>query len=108
VGRDDLDRLLLGLSGRLVEVLGGREMLRLPVRPRERLVRDLLQEVLEEGVLAALRRARVGLHREHLLAHERGEHWLQLLLGQPRQRREPALREALPQHGRVLEDAPLL
>ena len=38
---------------------------------RERLVGDPLEQVLEEAVLAALRRARVGLDGEHLLADER-------------------------------------
>ena len=53
------------------------------VVPRERLVRDSPDEVLEEAVLAVLGRARVGLEREHLLPHERREQRLQLALRRP-------------------------
>ena len=44
----------------------------------ERLVGDVADEVLQEAVLAALRRARIGLDAEHLLAHERREQRLEL------------------------------
>src|SRR5579862_9958784 len=87
---------------------GCREVLRLPAGFRERLVRDLLEQILEERVMAALGRARVRLDGQDLLAHERGEERLELRLAQVRQCRQSRLREALAEHGRVLKDAPLL
>ena len=73
---DDLDDLLL--DQRLLEERRGREMPRLAVGLGERLVGDLAQQVLEEAVLPVLRRARVGLDAEDLLAGERGEDRLEL------------------------------
>ena len=75
---------------------------------RERLVRDLAEQVLEEGVLPALRRPRIRLQREHLLPHERAQQRLELAPRPSRQRGERLLREALAEHGRVLKEASLL
>ncbi len=83
VRRDHLHGLLFGLPCRVREVLGRGKVPCLPIGPRERLVRDLPQEILEEGILPALRRARVGLHRQHLLAHDRRKERLELGLAQP-------------------------
>ena len=65
--------------------------LRAALALRERLVGDVPDEVLQEAVLAVLGRARVGLHAEHLLAHERREQRLELGLGEAR-RAPPARR----------------
>ena len=76
VGCDHLRDLVLGeRSGKLVR---SSEVTALPVAPRERLVGDPAHEVLQEAVLAVLGRARIGLQREHLLAHERGQERLEL------------------------------
>ena len=106
VGGDDLDDLLL--AKRLLEERSGREMLGLSVGLRKRLVGDPAQQVLEEDVLAVLRRARIGLDREHLLADERGEERIELGLGQATQRAEALLREGLAEDGAVLEGAAFL
>ena len=108
VGGDDLDDLvLLGAPDRRQE-LRGREVLRLALLLRDRLVGDVLDDVLEERVLAALGRARVGLDREDLLADQRGEQRLELCLGQAGQRRQPRLGERLAEHGTVLDEPALL
>ena len=83
-------------------------MARLAIRLCERFVGDLLQEVLEKCVLAALRRARVGLHGENLLADERGEDLLELRRVQGRQRGEARFREALAEDCGILEEATFL
>ena len=74
---------------------------------RERLVGDVAHEVLEEAVLAVLGRAGVGLHAEHLLPREGSEQRLDLGIG-ARERGERVSREGLAEHGRVLEQPPLL
>ena len=51
-------------------MVGGSEVRGSALSLRERLVGDVADEVLQEAVLAVLGRARVGLHDEHLLAHE--------------------------------------
>ncbi len=83
-------------------------MLGLALGLRQHLVRDRLDDVLQEGVLAAFRRAGIGLHRDDLLAEQRGEERLQLLGIAPAERRQSELVERLAEHGGVLDDAPLL
>ena len=78
-------------------------MLRLAVAPRQRLVRDALHEVLEEPVLSALRRTRIGLDGQHLLADQRREEMLELRRGEPADCREGLLREGLAEDRRVLD-----
>src|SRR5262245_6279643 len=80
----------------------------LPLPPGERLVGDLAQQILKEGVLAPFGRAWIRLARQHLLADERVQQRLHLLLGQTVERGERLLREALAEHGGVLEQGPLL
>ena len=63
----------------LVQVFRGCEMACPPLAFRQRLVCDVANEVLQEAVLAVLRRAGVGLEAEHLLADERGEQRLELV-----------------------------
>ncbi len=104
--RDDLDELVL-LARDALEEPRRREMLRLPLAQRQRLVGDPLDDVLEEGVLAALRRARIGLDGEDLLAQQARQQRLQLRLGETRQHRQPLLRERLPEHGAVLDETAL-
>src|SRR5437868_10477926 len=83
-------------------------MSRVALSLRERLVRDVANEVLEEAVLAVLRRARIRLDRNHLLASERSEERLELLLWEPGDRGKGAHREGLAHDGGVLQQAPLL
>ena len=65
---DDLDDLvLLGAEGVREELRRG-EVLRLALAARERFVCDALDDVLQERVLAALGRQRIGLDGEDLLA----------------------------------------
>ena len=56
MGRDDLDDFLLAPAPRGLEELACREVARLSVTARERLVGDSSDEILEEAVLAALGR----------------------------------------------------
>ena len=57
------------------EVLSRRQMPDLAVaRAGEGVVRDATHERLDEPVLAAFRRPRVGLDGDDLLAHERRQH----------------------------------
>ena len=70
---DDLDDLLLATRPRRLEERGCGEMPGLAIALRERLVRDVSHEVLEEAVLPPFGRAGVGLEEEDLLAHERAE-----------------------------------
>ena len=63
----DLVRIDAGLGG---EEGGDGQVAGPPVAPRDRLVRDALDERLQEAELSALGRERVGLDGEQLLAHE--------------------------------------
>ena len=81
--RDHLDDLVLVGGERPRQILGRSQVLRPPLALRKRLVGDVPDEVLQEAVLAALRRTRIGLHTEHLLAHERGEQRLELASAAP-------------------------
>ena len=83
-------------------------MARLAVAARERLVGDPADEVLEEAVLAALRRARVGLDAEHLLPHESGQERIELGLASPKSAASDSFVKVLPSTGGVLEQPPLL
>jgi len=74
----------------------------------ERLVGDVANEVLQEAVLTALGRARIGLHPEHFLAHQPGQQRLQLRLGRRRERGKRRQREGLAEHRSVLQQPPLL
>src|SRR5215208_4225109 len=105
---DDLDCLVLVRARKREQELSRREVLRLALPPRDRLVGHPLDEVLNERVLAVLRRARIRLDREQLLAHERPEQGLELGVGKPGQRRQSLLRERLAHDGGILEQAPLL
>jgi len=107
MGGDDLDELVLVAPEREQEP-GGREVLRLPLAKRQRLVGDALDDVLEEGVLATLGRARVGLDGEDFLPEQRGEQRLQLVGRNARHRAQPLLREGLAEHSAVLHQPPLL
>ena len=70
MGGDDLGDLVR-IDARVLGKVGrGGEMLRLPISPRERLVGDSLDERLQEPVLAALRRERIVVEVQELLADE--------------------------------------
>ena len=75
MGGDDLGDLVLAETGG--EVVGGSEVLVAPLPFGQRLVGDVAQQVLEEGVLALLGRARVGLQPQHFSPHHAGEELLQ-------------------------------
>src|SRR5439155_14762879 len=100
--------LLLGRAPRLLEVTCGGEMARLALPLRQRLVRDTPKQVLEEGVLTALGRPRVGLHREDLLAHQTDHERVELVLAEAGQRAQTTFREGLAENGGVLDDPRLL
>ena len=106
VGGDDLDHLVV-VCERLDQVLGGREVADPPFALRKCLVRDVAHEVLEEPVLPVLGRTGVCLNPEHLLADERTEERLDPGIA-PRECRECVESECLTEHGRVLEQPPLL
>ena len=70
VGRDDLDHFLFSPAPARLEEAGRGQVPHLAVAARERLVRDVADEVLQEAVLAALRRTRIQLEEHDLLADE--------------------------------------
>ena len=76
--------------------------------PRQRLVGDPADQVLEEPVLAALGRARVGLDREQLLADQPAEERFQPFGAGAADRRQGGAGEGLAEHGGVLEQPALL
>ena len=77
-------------------------------RPARASRRRPAEQVLKEAVLAALGRPGVGLDAEHLLADERDEQGLELVLVGPGTAASACLREGLAEHGAVLEQPPLL
>ena len=79
-----------------------------PLLLRQRLVGHPLEQVLQEAVLAALRRARIGLEVEHLLADEGREQRIELGLRRSAERGECRPRERLAEHGSVLDHPALL
>ena len=103
--RDDLDDLVL--VDRRAEVGRRREVPRLALVLRHRVVRDLLHEVLEEPVLAAVRQQRVDRDREHLLADERAEQRGDLGLRESGDRAQPLERERAAEDGPVLQEPAL-
>ena len=68
----------------------------------------MLDDVLQERVLAALGRSRIGLDREDLLAEEAGEQGLELFIRQTGERLQPQLGEGLAEHGAVLDEPALV
>ena len=76
----DFDDLVLLADPALLDECCGGQMLSLSILLGQRVVRDLAHQVLEEAVLPALGRARVGLERQHLLAQECREERLDLVL----------------------------
>ena len=108
MGGDDFDDLLLGGAEGALEVSSGRQVTDLPLPLRKRLVRDVLEQVLEEAVLTPLGRARVGLDRQELLARQRGQEQFELGLVQSGQCGEAGLGEGPAEHRGVLEQATLL
>ena len=106
VGSDHLGHLFLAERRR--EVFGGRQVLLPPLALRQGLVGDMPQQVLQEGVLALLRRPRVRLQPEHLTPHHAGQQPLQLLALETAQRGERLRRERLAQHGCVAEQPSFL
>jgi hypothetical protein len=79
-----------------------------PLAPRQRLVCDPLDERLEKPVLAALRRTRVGVDGEELLANERFQHRRKGFLVCLAKPCHAACGERLPQHGGMLDRLPLI
>ena len=68
----------LRLLAEALEPRRSRQMPGLPLGSRERLVGDLPEQVLQEAVLAALGRARVGFQAENLLSRKASEKRLEL------------------------------
>ncbi len=105
MGGDHLGKLIAAEPGKVV---GRRQVQALALAPAERVARDRPHHVLHEPVLAALRRARVGLHRDELLARQRREHLLGLIAGHSTDRREAVERERLAEHRRLLQEPALV
>jgi len=80
----------------------------LAIHSRHRLVGDLSEQVLEEGVLASLGGTGVDLERENLLAGERLQVPVDLVSRNARDGDERLPRERLSDDGRVLEQATLV
>ena len=87
-----------------LEEAGGGEMAGLAVAPRERVVGDLANERLDESVLAALRRAGVGLEGKELAPDEGAEARFELDPVDSRYRCEPGEGEGLAEDGGIAEE----
>ncbi len=68
----------------------------------------MADEVLQEAVVPAFRRARIRLDAQHLFAYEPGEQLLQLRLRSAGECRQRLPAERLAEHGPVLKQAALL
>ena len=68
----------------------------------------MTDEVLQEPVLTVLGRARVGLERHHLLAHQRGKKRIEVRLCLTVESGKPSARECLAEHRSVLEQTPFV
>ena len=87
-----------------LEVAGGGDMAGSAVAHRERGVRHLADEGLDEGELAPLRRARIDELAQELGLGQRSKTTRQLLDVDPGNGREPRRREALPEDRRILDE----
>jgi hypothetical protein len=108
VRRDQLGHLLAVVRERAAQVIGCRQVARPALAPREHLVGDRAQQRLGERVLAAVGRQRVGAHGKDLLANERGQRFLQLLLAESAERSRRAAREAAAEHRHRLHELALV
>ena len=108
VGGHHLHDLLLLGTPRLLQVRRGRQVAEPPLVAGQGVVRDRAHEVLEEPVLAVLGRAGVRLDAQDLLAHQRRQDGLDVLLGEPGQCRQGRLRRRLAEHGGVLDQPALI
>ena len=106
VRRDNLDDLFL-LAER-AQVPGRCKVEGLPLLAGERVVGDLSDEILEEGVLAALRRHGVGAQGEDVLSDQRREQRLELGVPLPGHGCQPAHGECPAEDGCVLDEAALI
>ena len=105
--RQHLDELVV-IGRRGLEVRRGGQVADAPLPLGQRVVGDSAHQILQEPVLAVLGGARVGLDRQHLLAHERRQHRVVERRIVVCERRERPLRERLAEHGAVLDDAALV
>src|SRR5919198_4669784 len=104
--RDDLDDLVLVTERK--EVLGRSEVQSFPIIAGKRVVRDLLDEVLQESVLTALWRERIRRERDDLLPHQRGEHRLHVGFGETGDGRETPRGECSAEHCGLLDGSALV
>jgi hypothetical protein len=102
VGRKHLHDLLVVRQG-LLHVEGHGEMPGSSLFLRQRLVSNPAQEVLEETVVAPLRRLGVSLDPQELLSDQRGEEPLEIRGGEPRDGSDRGSSEGLAQHRGVLD-----
>src|SRR5262249_33874361 len=75
---------------------------------RERLVRHVTEEVLQEPVLSLLRRARIRLERQDLATDKAGEQLRERRAVEAGQRSESSRCERLSEDGGVLHEPPLV
>ncbi len=104
---DDLDDLVFVATGKREQELGSGEVLGLALLAGEHLVGDALDDVLDEGVLAALGRGRIRLDGEHFLPQQRRKERLEALGIESSERAQPLLRERLAEHRAVLHELAL-
>src|SRR2546426_8369791 len=83
-------------------------MTHLAVAPAQRLIRDLTEQVLREGMLAALRRARIRLYGHDLLGHEPGQQILDAVACKLADGAQTHGSEGFAEHGSVLHKPSLL
>ena len=105
VGGDHLGQFVAAEPGKVV---GRRQVQALALAPAEGVARNRPHHVLHKAVLAAFRRARVGLDRDELLARQRREHLLDLIAGHSADRRKAVERERLAEHRRLLHEPALV
>ena len=89
------------VGAKMLEVARRRQVANLAVALRERVVRDLPDEALDEGVLATLGGARVHVADEQLASDERQQPWLQFSCHGAGDRRQSGDAKALPEDGGI-------
>lgn len=98
---DHVREVIAVVGKRRAQVSSDREVPRLALPPRERLVGHLPKQILSEPVIAHLRRQPICGHAQHLTAEQLTQSGSHLVLALARDSDERLRREAAAQHRRI-------